>query len=243
MARTTPKPPTRRTRNLPGSRFGQPRPRHPRAPARNRTAHRSGPPRRPLRGGLAEARPGQPAPVSGGRHIRLQGHALRDGRHGQRPRTRSATGIHPRQPQAGAWHRIRDQAAGSAWNWPSPTASTSAEAGASDFNSVYFPPPSRHRTTTAKTLLRARKCLLCLVQEQSEELAAVSRHARTRPDHPPENRPFPNRAVPVDHLPQDYRGHVPTPDQDQHSWRWLARIRHQPLDRRSGIVASERPVR
>ena len=40
-------------------------PRHPRAPARNRTAHRSEPPRRPFRGALAEARPHQPAPVSG----------------------------------------------------------------------------------------------------------------------------------------------------------------------------------
>ena len=44
---------------------GQLNPRHPRAPARNRTAHRSEPPRRPFRGTLAEARPHQPAPVSG----------------------------------------------------------------------------------------------------------------------------------------------------------------------------------
>ena len=55
--------------------------------------------RRPLCGALAEARPDQPAPVSGGRHVQLQGHALGDGRHGARPRTRSADGIHPRQPQ------------------------------------------------------------------------------------------------------------------------------------------------
>ena len=33
--------------------------------------------------------------------------ALGDGRHGQKPRTRSATGIHPRQPQAGSRHRVR----------------------------------------------------------------------------------------------------------------------------------------
>ena len=32
----------------------------------------------------------QPAPVSGGRHVRLQGHAVGDGRHGEKPRTRSA---------------------------------------------------------------------------------------------------------------------------------------------------------
>ena len=48
------------------------------------------PARRPLRGRLAEARPRQPAPVSGGRHVRLQGHAVGDGRHGEKPRTRSA---------------------------------------------------------------------------------------------------------------------------------------------------------
>ena len=39
--------------------------------------------------------------------VRLQGDALGDGRHGQKPRTRSATGIHPRQPQAGSRHRVR----------------------------------------------------------------------------------------------------------------------------------------
>ena len=48
------------------------------------------PPRRSLRGALAEARPGQPASVSGGRHVGLQIHADRDGRHGQEPATRSA---------------------------------------------------------------------------------------------------------------------------------------------------------
>lgn len=37
--------------------------------------------------------PGQPPPISGGRLLRLQGHALRDGRHGEKPRTRSATGV------------------------------------------------------------------------------------------------------------------------------------------------------
>ena len=39
--------------------------------------------------------------------VRLQGDALGDGRHGEKPRTRSATGIHPRQPQAGSRHRVR----------------------------------------------------------------------------------------------------------------------------------------
>ncbi len=34
--------------------------------------------------------PRQRAPVSGGRHVRLQGHTVGDGRHGEEPRTRSA---------------------------------------------------------------------------------------------------------------------------------------------------------
>ena len=73
-----------------GSGDGPGQPRHPRPTARNRTAHRSAAPRRPLRGTLAGTRPNQPAPVSGGRHIRLQGHAVGDGQHGKEPRTRSA---------------------------------------------------------------------------------------------------------------------------------------------------------
>ena len=62
---------------------------------------------RPLRGRLAEARQSQPPPVSGGRYLRLQGHALGDGGHGKKPRTGSATGVHPRKSQAGARHRVR----------------------------------------------------------------------------------------------------------------------------------------
>ena len=95
--------------------------------------------------------------------VRLQGDALGDGRHGEKPRTRSATGIHPRQPQAGSRHRVRIQAAGSARNWPSPTASTSAEAGASEFDPSDLPPTLRHSTVTCKTLLRVLECLPCLV--------------------------------------------------------------------------------
>ena len=49
------------------------------------TADRSEPPRRPFRAALAEARPHQPASISGWRHVRLQGDALGDGRHGQKP--------------------------------------------------------------------------------------------------------------------------------------------------------------
>ena len=223
MARTTPKPPTRRTRNSPARPLRASQPRRPRSPARNRTAHRSGPPRRPFRGALAEARSNQPAPVSGGRHVRLQGDALGDGRHGEKPRTRSATGIHPRQPQAGSRHRVRTQAVGSARNWRSLTASTSAEAGASEFD------PSSCRRLYA-TLRRVEKpscppATACPVWSQKPSETASRRqrdHARTRPYHPPENRSFPDRAVPVHHLPQDRRGHVPAADQDQRQRERLA---------------------
>jgi len=40
-----------------------------------------------------------------------------------------------------------NQAADSGWNSPSVTASTSAEAGASDFDPAYFPPSVRFATT------------------------------------------------------------------------------------------------
>ena len=106
----------------------------------------------------------QPAPVSGGRHVRLQGDALGDGRHGQKPRTRSATGIHPRQPQAGTRHR-------------------DFESGRRLGQRIGLHPRHRpwqrpgHRnlihpicrrlyataTMTCKTLLRALQCLSCLV--------------------------------------------------------------------------------
>ena len=58
-----------------------------RSRARPQYGARPRPPRRPFRGTLAEARPGQPAPISGGRRGRLQGHALGDGRIGKKPRT------------------------------------------------------------------------------------------------------------------------------------------------------------
>jgi hypothetical protein len=46
-------------------------------------------------------------------------------------------------------------------SWPSPTASTSAEA--SEFDPSDLPPVLRHSTMTGKTLLRALECLPCLV--------------------------------------------------------------------------------
>ena len=132
-----------------------------------------------------------------------------------RPPARQRTRLHPR-------HRPRQRP------------------GHRTLNSAYFPPSLRHGTTTRKTLLRARQLPVLSGQQPSETVSRRQRsHARTRPYHPSENRPFPNRAVPIHHLPQDHRGHIPTPDQDQYQRRWLARIRHQPLDRRSGIMASE----
>jgi prophage regulatory protein len=52
-----------------------------------------------------------------------------------------------------------NQVADSATNWPSLTASTSAEAGASEFDPSDLPPTLRHAATRRKTLLRARKTL------------------------------------------------------------------------------------
>src|SRR5207248_4618978 len=105
-----------------------------------------------------------------------------------------------------------NQAAGSATNWPSATASTSAEAGTSEFDLSFFPLALRHSTTTRKTLLRARNGFSCLDQQQSETASRRQRgHARTRPYHPFEDRPREDRAVPVHHLPQDRRGYLPGP--------------------------------
>ena len=115
------------------------------------------------------------------------------------------------------------QAAGLAWNWPSLTASISAEAAASKFDPIRFTATLRHSTVTGETLLRASKRLPCLSQQSSEIASRRQRsHARTRPYHPPKSRSFPNRAVPVHHLPQDCRGHVPAADQDQRQRKRLA---------------------
>jgi hypothetical protein len=111
-------------------------------------------------------------------------------------------------------------------------------------NHTYSPPPIRHAATGRKTLLRGCHGLFCLDHQQSEAASRMQRsHARARPDHPPQDRPVPHRAVPLHHLSQDHRGHIPTPDQDQHPWRRLARIRHQPLDRRSRRLAGETRIR
>ena len=61
-----------------------------------------------------------------------------------------------------------NQAADSARNWPSLTASTLAEAGASEFDPSDLPPTLRHSTVTGKTLLRVLECLPCLSQQSSE---------------------------------------------------------------------------
>lgn len=116
-----------------------------------------------------------------------------------------------------------NRAADSDWNSPSATASSLAEAGTSDFDPAYFPPPARHAATARKTLLHSDKSLSCLAREQSDK-ASRSRGSRapTRPYHPPENRPRPDRPVAVHHLPQDRRGHLPGTDQNQRQRRGLA---------------------
>ena len=53
-------------------------------------------------------------------------------------------------------------------------------------------------------------------QQSSETLSSRQRgHARTRSYRPFENRSRQDRAVPIHHLPQDCRGHVPGSAQDQ----------------------------
>ena len=73
--------------------------------------------------------------------------------------------------------------------------------------------------------LSCAPCKACPVWSQKPSKAASRRqrgHARTRSDHPFENRPREDRAVPLHHLPQDRRGHVPDPNQDQHQRDRLA---------------------
>ena len=68
-----------------------------------------------------------------------------------------------------------NQVADLAWNWPSPMASTSAEAGASEFDPSDFPPTFRHSTATCKMPLAPRNGLTCLVSDavrNSEQEAA-----------------------------------------------------------------------
>ena len=64
-------------------------------------------------------------------------------------------------------------------------------------------------TAQVKELQQARKAF--------EEVRPLGSHdAEAKPYHPFENRPFPDRAVPVYPLPQDRRGHVPGSAQNQH---------------------------
>ena len=107
----------------------------------------------------------QPASVSGGRHVRLQGHALGDGRHGQKP-ANAIRSLNPCSPTASANSAsaaISAQAAGWATNSPSHTVSTWAEAAASDSEPADLPPPLRHSAMPRRTLLHAPECLSCLV--------------------------------------------------------------------------------
>src|SRR5438270_10983576 len=116
-----------------------------------------------------------------------------------------------------------NQAAGSDRNWPSLTASTLAEAGASEFDPSDLPPSLRHATMSRTTLLPAVTACPVWSQKLSETAGRRQRgYARTRPYHPLENRAFPDWAVPVHHLPQDRRRHVPAADQDQRQRERLA---------------------
>ena len=104
----------------------------------------------------------------------------------------------------------------------------------------------QHRTLNPPICRRLYATALCRAEPSCMPLNAcpvwsqqpsetVSRRqpsrARTRPYHPFEDRPGPNRAVPLHHLPQDRRGHVPAPDQDQRQRRGMEGIRHQPMGR------------
>ena len=149
--------------------------------------------------------------------------ALGDGRHGEKPRTRSATGIHPRQPQAGARHRVRIRPPARPRTRLHPRHRPRQRPG--------------HRNLIHPIFRRlnaiVRRCVKCSCapatacpvwsQKPSETASRRQRgHARTRPYHPFENRSCPDRAVPVHHLPQDRRGHVPGSAQNQHQRDRLA---------------------
>ena len=145
-----------------GWRPGQPR--HPRPPARNRAAHRSEPPCRPLRGALAEARP---APASASI------------RRATCPATR------PRARRWATWRRASNAIRN--WNPSSPSRKRDLgiafesgrrlglelaftprhrprqRPGHRTVELSYFPPPLRHTTTTSKYLLHNNKSSLCLV--------------------------------------------------------------------------------
>jgi Ti-type conjugative transfer relaxase TraA len=116
-----------------------------------------------------------------------------------------------------------NRAAGLVSNSPSPTASTSVEAGASEFDPSDLSPTLRHAATRRTTLLRARDGRFCLDQQQSETASRRQRgHARTRPYRSLENRPFPDRPIPLHHLPKDRRGHIPSSAKNQHQRLRLA---------------------
>jgi hypothetical protein len=109
----------------------------------------------------------------------------------------------PSSPTASGSSASRsNRVAGSASNWPSATASTLAEAGASKFDLSCLPPSLRHSKATGKRLLPGCARFPVCSQKQSETASRRQRsHARTRMYHPFENRPRQDRAVSVHHLP------------------------------------------
>jgi len=135
-------------------------------------------------------------------------------------------------------------AAGSATNWLSPMASSLEEAGASEFDLSFFRRLNAVVRRCVNALARLRRPVPSSFRwRQKHRAGGSAAHARTRPYRPLENRPFPDWAIPLHHLPQDRRGYLPGSAQDQHQWDWVARIRRQPLDRRSRLMASETSVR
>ena len=164
MARTTPKPPTRRTRNLPARRLAGRVNRAIRA-LQLETELRTDPSRRADRFverwqnlDHTSQRQYQAGDMSGYKATRsamgdMAKSLERD------PQLESLLANRKRELGIGDSNR----AVGLATNSPSHTASTLAEAGASGFDPSDLPPPLRHRSMPCRMLLHASECLSCLV--------------------------------------------------------------------------------
>jgi len=186
MARTTPKPPTRKIRTCPRAAGG-------RSTAiralQLETEIRTDPSRRPtVSWNAAEARPDQLAPVSSGRHVQLQGHALGDGDMAKSlERDPQLESILANRKRISVSDRLRSQARPRTRLQPRRRLGRGR---ASDFKSGYFSPPARHVRRRKK---RACACVnACSVWIRSSQQGAAF-PCRTRPDHPLKTVLFPNR--------------------------------------------------
>ncbi len=183
MARTMPKPPTRRTQSL-FARLLAGRSTVPSVPCNSKPSCgliRAAAPTASWSAGKSSTRL---ASASIRRATcRLQGHALGDGRHGQKPRTRSAAGIHPRQPQDRTRNPDRLRPSARPRARLQPRHRPRERPGPRNLISSYFPSLVRHTTTTRKALLRGRHCLFCLVSaavRNSQQEAAQSCVSQSR---------------------------------------------------------------